>query len=145
MKKIDIREYLWFETPLRRLALRLRDKTFSHPNKHRWIRKLLFSPKNRPFYDSFDFKMDEDMAWWIVNLVSTQRALSSAFVKKYPNTCIYSGDQYDGMWLQRYAKELLGLPEDYKPEGYDEKIKRQAAIIAEFIKKMRKKDENHNR
>jgi erythromycin esterase-like protein len=129
IKSFDFRYWFWFRTPLRRLALWLRDDYFNKVNEHRWIRLLLFSKRNVPFYDFFDFYMDEHMANRIVKTFATDRALARMFKSEYPYTNVTANCQYDGSWLKRYAAEYLELPSDW------EEIRRQTPEYMEWVEK----------
>lgn len=115
------KQWFWFKTPLRRLALYLRDKRFSKINEDRWLRLILFSKTNLAYYDSFNFYMDEHMANWIVENFMTERDLAHLFKRRYPFANIIAGDLLDGMWLKIYAAEYLGLPEDWEIKKIQEK------------------------
>jgi len=133
-----IKEWVWFKTPLRGFALHLRDNVFNDPNEHRWIRKILFSPVNIPYYDLFDFYMNEDMALWIVRTISTERGLAKLFSERYPHCDITPNCQYDGHWLKRYAAEYLRLPDDWEEKRaqtkeYKDWVNKTAAQIKKAI------------
>jgi hypothetical protein len=141
----NFKAWFWFKTPLRRLALKLRDEVFNKPNEHRWIRKILFSPQNIPYYDFFDFYMDERMALLIVRTVATERGVAQVFKKQYPDTCIQPGCPYDGAWLKRYAAEYLGLPDDWEDQRantqeYKDWVEKNAKAIREILERL--KNEN---
>lgn len=90
-----------------RLLIVLRDRTFSHPNSHRLIRRLLFPPAMRPSYDFFNFRIDDEKARFIKSCNATNRGLALIFKQRYPDTNVEAECQYDGHWLTRYAADYL--------------------------------------
>ena len=79
-------------------------------------RKLAFPPNMRPGYDFFNFYMNDTHIKFIKSCrnskrLCTDRALSEAFKKAFPEVDIEPGDQYDGRWLGQYALDLTGIKE----------------------------------
>jgi len=119
------------------------------PNRFgRYLRKLLFPPTMRPYYDTFNFFLDDAKANWILDHCVTHphtwRALSQAFKRDFPSSNIEPEDQMDGEWLQRYCEDYLKVDTDELREKSKEYKAGIQAMADAFKKQYGIEDNNEN-
>jgi len=134
-----IRKFIWWK--LLPLAFTIWFRDIVGCNRFGRLVRKLFNPENRPYYDYFNFYMNEEKAQWIrFNTVTnphTNRALSTAFKKQFPETNIVEACQYDGHWLERYCEDYLKIDldkEKHESIMYHQAIKRTAERLALTLK-----------
>ena len=103
----SLRWIFWTKIMPLRALIYLRDELFNDCNRHRQIRRFLFGVRMCPFFDFFNFYMNDEKAEFIKNHYATNRAMATLFKKEFPETNIASVCQFVFLWLHEYAADYL--------------------------------------